>query len=598
MQSVLEKKAKTPSQTNGTPFAWTKTYPLLAIAAFWLICLAFIGVHGNFPLNDDWIYGESVQHLLTTGQLRLLACAPACIVHVIFAAFVCKIFGFSYTVLRAVGFFWAVLASFALYGSCRELRLKPAAALLLTLCFAANPLFLCLAFSFMTDTPAIALTLLYAYFLLQGLSKQKESSLILAGVSLVAATLVRQNLGFLAIVNAALLLCYWLRKKHSWALLVGLVLAPLAVGYLADKWMLSTNDFTSLYVWYKGMVGKQISQLLHTPGKIMPSLLQIAGELLVYLGLFALPALACFLPFFGKLFRNKATINPLFPVSSIAIVVYSLCRFIIGENRWMPFGQNLLRLPELGAHTILGINQAALTNKWRANLTWVSGVAGFMLGTLLMDTVAKTCLNLWRTMRCQELSPRRFGAALCALAAVLLFLFQFTFNVLQSSFSDIDRYYLFPFLAATMCLALAWRWHRVRLTALLAVPLLIVIASYSLAATHDMMAWNRARWTAIERLEAQGVNFKQIDGGAEYNYARDPQLFKNLILHETWYEFTHRGDKPRNDWRWWTVAGEDYIIAFNSVPDYEQVSKESYWSALSGKREIFVLHHVPPTANP
>jgi hypothetical protein len=307
--------------------------------------------------------------------------------------------------------------------------------------------------------------------------------------------------------------------------------------------------------------------------------------------------------------------NPTLPLFSASLIIFSLCRFIIGENRWMPFSQNLLRIPELGAHTILGINYVGLANKWRENLTWLSGLGGFLLGTLLLDSIAKTGINFWRITRgnsnlaarsgrdvraCGEQpgtrqSDRRLANSICAVVALLLFFFQFAFNTLQSTFSDIDRYYLFPLLGALLVLALAWRRHRVKLSAFIAVPLLFTMAAYSLAATQDMMAWNRARWTAIDKLEAQGVDYKKIDGGAEYNYARDPMLFKSLILHETSYELTHRGQPPRDQWRWWSVQGEEYIISFNSIPGYDVVAKEPYWTALGGKREILTLHQATST---
>ena len=602
MQTTLDKREEQNTLKKKAKFDLPESAALILLAAFWASCLAFVGLSGNFPINDDWIYAESVKHFLATGQLRLLACAPACIFQLVSSAAVCKIFGFNYVVLRGIGFFWAVLASFSMYGCCRQLRLKPAAALLLTMCFAGNPLLVNLAFTFMTDTPAIALTLAYSFFLLLGLRKQKWQALLGASVCLVAASCVRQNLGFLALVNFALLATMWLKRKHSWTLLLGLVVAPLAAGYLADKWMLATCDFTSLYTWYKGMVGQQVSHLVHRPGQNLPTVVQIAGELLTYLGLFLMPALVCFAPAFGSFLRNKGNISPVYPLVSLAVIMFSLSRFIIGEKRWMPFSQNMLRLPELGAHTILGINYVGLTAKWRENLTWLSGLAGFTLAVLLMDSVAKLCLRLWRQARgydaaafAGDAAKRRFGNELCAIAAILIFAFQFAFNTLQSTFSDIDRYYLFPLLGAILVVSLAWRWHRVRLIPFLAFPLVIAIAGYSVAATQDTMAWNRARWHAIEILEAKGINYKQIDGGSEYNYSRDPMLFKNLILHDTWYELTHRGEAPRDQWRWWSVQTEEYIISFSPVPGYEQIDCEHYWSALGGKRDLYALHRVDET---
>lgn len=570
--------------------ALKKNYALVLLSSYWLLAFCFVGLSGEFPINDDWIYAESVKHFLDTGEIRLLACAPACLFQLISAGALCKVFGFSHELLRGYGFVFGAIGSFALYACLRQLNLPKAPSLLFSLCLAANPLYLCLAFSFMTDTPAIALTLVYIALLFHGLKTNKASSYVFAALALVAATLVRQNLGFMGLANAAVFLVMLLARRPSWIFLAGLVLAPLANGYLADKWMLDTNDFNSLYIWYKSMVGKQIAVLLHKPSSILPLLVQILGELLTYLALFSAPILVCFLPAFLKSFGQSRRLNPICPVLSASVIVYSLTKFI-ADNRWMPFSQNLLRIPELGAHTILGINHAALSAKWRANLTWLSGALAFVLGAFLIDNAAKTARILFASIKRSFKSKKVSGRATCALAALATLALQLAFNTLQAVFSDIDRYYLFPLIGILLCLAVSWRWHRIRLSVFAFLPL-ILIAAYSLAGTQDMLAWNRARWDAIRKLEAEGINYKQIDGGAEYNYARDPYLFKNLILHDTWYEFTNRGEAPRNQWRWWTVAGEEYIVSFSPVPGYETKISQEYFSALSGKRQVLVLKRV------
>lgn len=612
MQSIQSSINKKPGKQQGAKkehqsvLRWSPNlFPPALLLLFWLFSFCFVGIWGNFPLNDDWIYSEAVQHFVDTGELRLLACAPACLFQILAASVPCKIFGFNYELLRATGFAWAILASFALYGSLRELRLRPFTSLFFTMCLAANPLFFNLAFSFMTDTPALALCLSYIYFLLKGLNglnglrNSSEKSLWLASLCLIAACFVRQNLSFLALVNAVLLILLWARKKHSWAMLLGLVILPGACGFFADKWLVNTNDLSSVYLWYKNTARQQLLTLLHAPGRLLPILVQICGELAIYLGLFALPILSCFTPLIFRFFAGRGMLNPITPVVSASLIVYSLCRFILLENRWMPFSLNLLRIPELGAHSILGINHAELPARWKQSLTWMSSLAAFVLITVVFDTLLKTSVRVWRLFRrpnvsglTDGLSNKRLGATLCASACVLIFLLEFAFNVLQSSFCDIDRYYLFPFLGVLLVLALAWRQHRVKLHLLAFMIPLAGIASYSVAATQDMMAWNRARWAGIAMLEKQGVSYKQIDGGAEYNFASDPSLSRKVKFINTWYEFTDRGEPPRNAWRWWTVSGEDYIISFSPVPEYEVIAKQEYWSALAGKREILVLKHV------
>ncbi len=622
------------NQNSKIPAAANKWLAPSAILLFWLANAVFVSVSGDFPLNDDWIYAEGVKHFLQTGELRLLACAPACIFHLLFGAAACKVFGFSHVVLRCTGVFWAFAGTVGLYGCMRELRLNKLTALLFALTFAANPITVNLAFSFMTDTPAFSLLIIYTFFAIRGMRRRNEGDFALATLALIAGSLVRQNLAMMAAVNGLLLLTLWLCRRHSWTLLVGLVVLPLVTGVFADKWMLATSDFSALYIWYKGMVASTVRDILHAPSKMFLPLTQIAGQLLCYTGLFCAPILLCFhrelLPmlFSGASRPTKhapaltaqgqakapAPSTPPLPAAGVqqvatswycisaAIMTYSLTQYVIVAKKLMPFNQNLLRMPAVGAHTLLGINHANLPNRVRSFLTGASGILGFVLGALLgaglhrsLSLFIRTALA-WKTQRRSrsEHFERRMRRT-----AVVLFLFalcasQWLFVMLQSSFSDIDRYYLFPFLSTTFCLGLIWRWLRpgqgARRTILfVSVPLLAMYAIYSAAACQDLLSWNRARWDALVTLEQHGVAPGEIDGGAEYNYYSNPPLFKNLKLWSTWYEFTHRGEAPRDQWRWWSVDRENYIVSFSPVPNYEIIDRRKYWSALSGSREILVL---------
>jgi hypothetical protein len=84
----------------------------------------------------------------------------------------------------------------------------------------------------------------------------------------------------------------------------------------------------------------------------------------------------------------------------------------------------------------------------------------------------------------------------------------------------------------------------------------------------------------LERLEARGIPATQIDGGAEYNILRDIKIVNSA----------NHGAPPRNQWRWWGVKGEKYIVCFSPIPDYKIIDRISYWSALGFKRrEVLVL---------
>ena len=101
----------------------------------------------------------------------------------------------------------------------------------------------------------------------------------------------------------------------------------------------------------------------------------------------------------------------------------------------------------------------------------------------------------------------RFGSLLFTLAYGLYLLIDY---------HKFDRY-LLPLLPMVLLLfptiKVAWRSYRLGLAGLM----VLLISFFSVAGTHDYLAWNRARWQALTYLESQGVENTQIDGGYEYN---------------------------------------------------------------------------------
>ena len=94
------------------------------------------------------------------------------------------------------------------------------------------------------------------------------------------------------------------------------------------------------------------------------------------------------------------------------------------------------------------------------------------------------------------------------------------------------------------------------------------------------MAANRARWACIAKLEAKGLTYTDIDGGAEYNIVRNMKV----------YSSDYRGESPRRDWRWWPINGERYIVSFSTIPDYDLVDQADYYSLLTqSKHSVYVL---------
>jgi len=79
----------------------------------------------------------------------------------------------------------------------------------------------------------------------------------------------------------------------------------------------------------------------------------------------------------------------------------------------------------------------------------------------------------------------------------------------------------------------------------LSLMLVLVYATVAVAATHDYLAWNRARWMATRTLMEAGVSPHQIDGGYEFN---------------GWYLSDPNYQREPNKSYWW-VDDDEYVIA-------------------------------------
>jgi hypothetical protein len=90
--------------------------------------------------------------------------------------------------------------------------------------------------------------------------------------------------------------------------------------------------------------------------------------------------------------------------------------------------------------------------------------------------------------------------------------------------------------------------------------LLALSGAFAVAATHDYLAWNRARWDALRQLtEDDGIDARRIDGGMEFN-AR----------------FFIPGTSGGGGRSWWWVIDDEYMISMGPVPGYEEVRRHPY----------------------
>jgi hypothetical protein len=111
----------------------------------------------------------------------------------------------------------------------------------------------------------------------------------------------------------------------------------------------------------------------------------------------------------------------------------------------------------------------------------------------------------------------------------------------------------------------------------LSLTLVLVYAAGDVAATHDYLAWNRARWMATRTLMDAGISPSQIDGGYEFN---------------GWYLFNPNYQRVPNKSYWW-VDDDEYIIASGPLKGYVELQRFSFrhW-LLFNDGSVVVLHRM------
>ncbi|HMY54765.1 MAG TPA: hypothetical protein PL112_07560, partial [Candidatus Obscuribacter sp.] len=144
------------SSQKGAVGNWRKILPLLVIAAFFALSVAVISPAGDFPLNDDWSYGEAVRTFLQTGKFVMPTVCAAGFLHILWGSLFCQLAGFSYESLRWSSLVASLLGAWAFYLTLRSCRLRIREALFLSLLYAGNPIMINLAFGFMSDSTALA----------------------------------------------------------------------------------------------------------------------------------------------------------------------------------------------------------------------------------------------------------------------------------------------------------------------------------------------------------------------------------------------------------------------------------------------------------
>jgi hypothetical protein len=513
------------------------------LGLIWIGMTALVHPFGDFPLNDDWVYGLAVRSILEHGEFRMPSPASANLyAQAYWGALFCLPFGFSFTALRIstlmLGFVGVAL-TFALarqLGATRPLALAAAALV------AVNPLYFALSNTFMTDVPFFAVSAASLYCLVRWAHDADRRSPWPGLVLALVAILIRQAGIILPLGFAFAYLRVRGVRWTSLAIALLPVLAGAVVHFAFQAWLQQTGRTPA--AGEPPLLDSVFGNLLAGPRVPLRVFIFFA-----YAGLFALPMLALVGWHVWRVadsMRRRAA----GAVFGAGVVLSTLAVFAIGTP--MPLVDNILNAYGVGPLTLsdtyflrmhLPIVAPWLVGLWYA-LT-VAAVFGAALFAALAVDAARSIAMLPRTSGVAP-SMQLVGAAVIAYGVLACLALRFF----------LDRYALIVLLGALLVAAFLSRDAASGPFMTPGVAVLGVLcmleATFSVLATRDYLDWNRTRWVATSALLAEGIPRTSIDGGYEFN---------------GWLGFDPAYRRKQGKSPWW-VVDDAYVIASGPLPGF------------------------------
>jgi hypothetical protein len=532
--------------TPERPAAAAVARPVLLLSFVFIVVLVLTNPLGNFPLNDDWSYGQTVQNLVSTHQYRLTNwTSMPLLTQVLWGALFSLPAGFSFTALRFSTLFLSLAALMLLLMLVRPRDNPLFPGLLAPLLLLFNPVYLNLSHTFMTDVPFIALTTGSLLSLVRG-SERRNKILLGLGVFLaVMATLLRQT-GIL--IPVAFGIGYLSHGRFSMrkALLPLVFFLLTVVSFVAyTRWLSATGRLPTGYY-------AQTRQMLAMIESGLPTLArQAAGSLLItftYLGLFTLPI--------GLLFMDLNRKRRL-----VILLAGSAALLTVAQLLHVGFAGNILSDRGVGPFTLAHSDAFSPFTGSRTS-TAALGLLALVGGALLLEILARVLRSVRST----------YVTTVCLSLAGLYFI---SLLLVQ----QFDRYMLvyLPLLAIPAVVELR-RTPPSRSAVAAALSVLLLYGAFSVSAVHDYIAWNRTRWQAIRYLTKDlAVSAERLDGGFEFN---------GLYTYSEDYIRTPKKSP------WW-VKDDDYVIAIDVIPGFEVLRVYPVKSWLpAGIKRLYVLRHA------
>lgn len=551
----MSKQPAKPKKIPLVPKTWHRFAPVIVIAAIWVVVVILVDPRGNFTLNDDWGMARAVRSLVMEHNLHYVEIITmTMIAQVLWGAMFCKLFGFSLTILRVSTLVLGLAGVIATYGLLRLANVSRRTALIGCLALMFNPMFLQLSYTFMSDVPFVAFSWIAVYFYAVSLKKDSLTHVLVGTFFAVAATLTRQ-LG--ALLPIAFVLGYIAKQGFQWRRIPGLIL-PLVATFGSMKgfewWLGYTGRLPLKYNMQLGTISKFFTG---GPAIWMAGIADIALHTYLYVGLFLLPVLVAAMPCRSDgIPRRWKTVNAIAVLASIVAV----STYLIQNGKLMPIMGTSADLLQpfwgIGPFTLRDVFVGHDPNIPKAPISlWVIVTIASVLGGALLTWRILEAIEAVLLKRSDPSAGDDRAVTVLALSSALAYLGPM---VLLITYHYLDRYFIsvLPFLAVIAAVSSASRTQVARSYVVTALCILLLFGYYSIAGTHDYLAWNRVRWRAAGDLVRAGIPISHIDGGFEFN---------------GWYNY--REGISQN---WWHMISDDYSVSFGPMRMRTVVQTYSY----------------------
>lgn len=534
------------------------------LLGIWLVLIILVNPYGEFPINDDWAYTHNLRGLVDEHRFKFSFWpAMTLVTQTVWGAIFCKLFGFSFFILRVATLVLAFGTTSLFFEVIRRETRQKFWAFALSTVLIASPLVLTQSFTFMTEI----------YFLFFGLcailfyrAHFRNGGLIfwVFGIAFSVMTIYVRQTGL--IIPIAFMFAHLLFQRFT-VINILLALIPPVIGYYSIEWYVQwrtglgeiMGSFSELNTLLETAKDHKLSYYVQRLG----TLLHTAGFILAPLSIALIVGKKKALSLTGKL---------------VFLVFTGLIVHVMIES-WDPFPTgNLFLNFEIGPKLVKG---SEFMDRSGMGISFVVWWVFRVLNVLSILTFVYGVFS-WIFAKKTEEVGKPFMAFLKKnpLLVMLIFLAGGQLMYLMMNPIYFDRYCVS--LGFTMLLIIGLTMSHVHLRLkriVLGISTAFMLISGLLV--KDFMNWHRVKWEAIDYARfTMGIERSHIDGGFEYCALH---LFGPVL----------NPSPDRNAKSWWFVDRDDYIVTSEEFENYEKIKGFDLKQLISsGRDSIFIQKRI------